>query len=360
PGNNYQLQYSIGDTIAELQSSPVVLTTPEFAVEPTVGSLNIVEQPLDPVPAGVTLEGVVAGQQMQVEVLDTTGQPMPNVEVAATITQCNGTFAGGNNQFPVPDSGLVFNSYCTFAEGDERGGGFASLGGAIDPTETGVRIIRATTNALGIATFSAANGNALTFSEPSVIGPYVVAFTTGFFDNGLGGVTEVTTPFSVIASELDSLLIDNDDDPTTIPTAQPLTVDATGVLTTNAAGGIFVLPLDRFSNVLDVATPVTVNVTNPASNPNSVYGDDGAGDLSNDAPDRREVSVSGAPGSGAGVVIFPAGDYYIAATGANGAATADAAIPAGAFAADMTASTRLRFEVLGTPISVTSDTIDFP
>ncbi|MEM7738603.1 MAG: hypothetical protein AAF267_22760, partial [Deinococcota bacterium] len=393
-GSNYQLQISIGDTIADLDSAPDVLLTPEFSIEPTVGSLNIVENIGSPTPAGVELSGVVSGQAIQVEVLDTTGALMPNQTVAAVLASCpdpRGTGTTGaagaytdntdpddvsvvQHYLPVPDGDLIFAGavggaatgyagaapadgvYCTFADGPQRGGQFLANDGAagtgVDPDEEGVRIITATTNALGVATFSEANGNALTVSEPDAAN-YSVAFTAGFDADGLNGVTAFTNEFGAIASELASLEIPAGE--------QAFQVVAAGNLQNNGGGDIRVNPLDQFGNLLDVVTPITVSVANAAGSANQVYGVVG-GNLENSAASRTEqdASANGTPGAGnAGNtgVVFPNANYFVAATGADGAATATAAQPAGANAATGN-SIRVRFDVVGTAISVTSNTFD--
>jgi len=390
-GSNYQLQISIGETIGELSGSPIaVLTTPEFTVEPTVGSLNIVEDIADPSPAGAALTGVVSGQAIQVEVLDTTGAPMPNQTVAATVAACNGVASDTevDNHLPIPagdldvgagavalPAGLAYGAatttagaYCTFASGSTRGGQFISAGGP-DGNETGVRIIEATTNALGVATFSDANGNPLTLSETAGTGDagvtagegYVVAFTAGYDADGLNGVTAFTNEFELRASLLASLLIDDDLDPTTsVPAEQPFEVDANGQLLDNATGAtanIGVLALDKFGNILDVATPITISTVTPSSD--AVYGLNLGGNLSNAGTDRTEfdAAANGNPGSGAGH-NFAVGQYFVGVAGVGGGAVAPATVANAQPNAATTTAFRVRFAVVGTAVSVTSNTFD--
>ena len=330
----------------------------------------------------------MSGQAIQVEVLDTTGDLCPTkpllqrlllVMVLASDTEVD-------NHLPIPagdldvgaggvalPAGLGYGAanttagaYCTFASGSTRGGQFTSAGGP-DGNETGVRIIEATTNALGVATFSDANNNPLTLSEPAgnltaTDGDgYVIAFTAGYDADGLNGVTSFTNEFELRASLLASLLIDDDLDPTTsVPDEQPFEVDGTGQLLDNAAGAtanIGVLALDKFGNILDVPTPITISTVTPSAD--AVYGLNGGGNLSNAGTDRTEFdgAAVGAPGTGAGH-NFAAGDYFVGVAGVGGGAVAPATVANGAANEATSTSFRVRFSVTGTPISVTSNTFD--
>jgi hypothetical protein len=406
-GSGFQIRFTLAENVAALTSNPTaVVETPEFAIEPTVGSISIVENILDPMPAGVDLQGVVSGQAIEVLVLDTNGDAMSNVTVSAVLAACYegaGTWRGARTDAtdpdltghykPIPDADLSFGAgsgavatgypaagpvpvdgaYCTFANGTERGGLFLANDGAAgtgpDPDEDGTRIITAVTNPLGVATFEGATGLQIGVPGENAAANdgYVVAFTAGNLEDGTGGVTAFTNRFGVIASRLASLRIDDDNDLTNGSDAQPFEVDVdTGLLsgdTDVGTGDIFIFPLDKFGNILDVVTPVTVSVVTP--NDNRIYLDDGAV-VSNLAGARTLSAGSDTPEAADSFVQFAgAGDaFHIGLSGAP--TTADTTAggdfdqdddPAGDFAATGNA-VRLRFSVTGTGISVTSNTFD--
>jgi hypothetical protein len=344
PGTGYAIQISIGDTVIDLVNGPDVFTTDTFAVEATVDAVNIVEDVDNPSVAGVPLEGVVSGQRLQVEVLDTTGATMANELVQVIVTSCPAGVATGTGLEPTPDGDLTAGDFfCTFAQGDTRGGYF-EVGGAVAPS--GRRIVTATTNVNGVATF-----NDLLLSE--IGAGYELTFFAGYDpDDPTAAASDSTITFDLEAQDLVSLkVVDNDNIPAAAPTPANVeaedtididVLDPSGQIVAEDGGAVRVVPLDRYGNILEVVTPITVGAVQPSSN--RIFFDNGA-TLSN-APADRTVD-----GSFGGALFF-AGDLFVSDAGDSGAATGTADPNAGPF--------RARFSVTGTTITTTTNSVNIP
>ncbi|MEM6432152.1 MAG: hypothetical protein AAF708_23140, partial [Deinococcota bacterium] len=187
-GSNYQLQISIGDTIADLDASPDVLLTPEFSINPSVAEIVIVQPIRDGSSTGEPLVSN-SGDPLKVILRDTNRDPIVGREVRAQIISGNTGRArpfNGNNfdgtiydlNGPTPAAGTV-ECLFNFATPDEKGAGLSNatmrtntcIGplAITDPdrfinrpfnvgddigTESGQRLVTAQTNVLGEAIFT--------------------------------------------------------------------------------------------------------------------------------------------------------------------------------------------------------------
>ncbi|MEM7737832.1 MAG: hypothetical protein AAF267_18795, partial [Deinococcota bacterium] len=193
-GSNYQIQISIGETIADLDTAPDILLTPEFSVNPSVAEIVIVQPIRDGSSTGEPLVSN-SGEPLKVILRDTNRDPIVGREVRAQIISGNTgrarPFTGRNftaaanrmydlNGAPIA-VGAPVECLFNFATPTEKGAGLtdvtaktgACMGGGVgiaNPdrfnntpfdasggdvgVEDGQRIVTAETNALGEAIFT--------------------------------------------------------------------------------------------------------------------------------------------------------------------------------------------------------------